>query len=275
MSPKKQGWYLDPTYCNELLNDCRETLSQNYKIDQILNDQRPLVIGKYPEYNNGNFVERTTERTDYIDAYDKEYVLNREDYDSFELEMEDVLGFDYDKDIKKIAHVTFIGLGVGRTAIRHMFGNNVPVDHKKEQYAQMLGDFFSSHDDIEEMLVGVFDLPDFEERASMANVLTDKRAESINGLRMCMRVLFDTSYVLEETGMEYYDLIDGAKQYIKRSYFNAENQTVNDLMTECGSKPLKIDEHFFDRLPDWIIAAATPMRPNQLKALFAKSWQID
>lgn len=277
MTPEHKNWYLEPGYCNELLAECKNVLAKSYDIKLLADDARPLIIGENIDHLDVDdiFLERTTDRTYYATTQNNQYTLNFDDYELFEQELEDVMGYEHDFDVQRLAHVLFIGQGVGRTAIRYLFDQKRPTELKQEAYEQMLQEFLASHDSIEEKIEEIFFDEAFKDRAKMVNILSDKRAEEINKLRMSMRVLFDTPFVYDNTGMDYYELISRAEKHILESYTHPDNQMSTDLMTQLGRDPLKIDERFFDSLSSWVIAAATPMSPGSYRHLNSDGWQRD
>lgn len=205
------------------------------------------------------------------------FIPTLEQFEDFEEDFERLWGDDRSPDSRLIAHQIYIGKRVAAQAFLEKLIQNPPSELKQKQYEIEKSNLFRSKNDIEEKFIEIFSDEQIQERAFMTSGLFDHRAEIINLERIALRVLFDSGMMHqnEESKIYYDELIEASTEYIKNRYFGLPNGFKTDLLTSFGKQPEIIDRHFFEDLPDWIIAAATPMRPNSIKSLFSPAWQRD
>ena len=267
MAEPKYPWQQTIAEHNEIFELSKQYVHEICPEAGLDEDSRTLKVQNFEVSDRLNYI---TESTD-------SFLLHPDKFEDFDSEVETVWGDDRSPDSRLIAHKLFIGLGIASVAIQRMLLVYQPSDLKRDQYNQQLSEVFASSNDIEEKFCEIFSEDGFEDRAFMASGIFDERAQKINGLRMCFRMLFDSGLMLEdqESSVHYDELITAASEYIKKDYSSLPNAFKADLLMLCGKNPEAIDKQFFDELPDWVIAAATPLRPNAYKHLFSRSWQID
>lgn len=257
-----------------------QVTSDLHTIEQAIGDFYNLPsIGKTPTkinigYPEDGQLERLIDRNYAISRCNGSYSFNYEDFEQFEKEVADILSPEVDCEVT--SRRLFIGLGVAGTAVRELWDKPEVAPFKHAKYRDAVTEFFSSKDDIEEMIQGIFCDPEFLERAEMTKWLTDGRALSINGLRLRNRLLFDTTAMPEFVGVEYADLIQAARKVIPESYYNRDGELYSDILSiGLGQSPKGGDKLFFDALSDYTIATATPMRPESAKHLLSPAWSKD
>ncbi len=198
-------------------------------------------------------------------------------FEDFEEDLEKVWGDDRSPDSRIIAHQLYIGKRVAAQAFLENLILHPPSELKQEQYAIEKANILCSKNDVEEKFREIFSDNGIEERAFMTSSLFDYRAEQINLERIALRILFDSGFMQqnEDTKIHYDELIEAAGEYIKKEYFSLWHAHQSDFMMELGRQPEMIDRHFFDSLPEWLIATATPMRPQAYSHLFSDAWKKD
>lgn len=205
------------------------------------------------------------------------FIPTLEQFEDFEEDFEKLWGDDRLPDSRIIAHQLYIGKRVAAQAFYEKLIQNPPAELKKKQYEIEKSNLLCSKNDIEEKFREIFSDEQIQERAFMTSDLFDDRAEMINLERIALRVLFDSGVMnqSEESKIYYDELIVASTEHIKNRYFDLSNGFKTDLLTSFGMQPETIDRQFFEGLPDWIIAAATPIRSEAYDHLFSDAWQKD
>lgn len=247
-----------------------ELLGDFYAIDTLRSMAAPLTIGVASDDN----LERLSDRQYSIMRTNGSYSLNTDDYSEFE---SDLSFLDENKlvQLEPIARKMFIGLGVAGTAIREIWGMKGVSMFKRGRHKEAVTDFLASKDDIQSMVSTIFSDEGFAERGAMADEVSDERSMSINGLRLRLRTLFDASGVQEYIGLDYSELIDGARSGIKKLYGRDGGFYEDLLFIALGQPPQQGDKLFFNAISDFTLAAATPIRPEAASHLLARPWSVD
>jgi hypothetical protein len=245
----------------------RDKLADYYDLPRMREEDATVIIGDPPLHT----LERVNERTySIVETGEGGYSLNAEDFQNFEREVD--VAFSDRPDTEEIGRALFVGLGVAGTALAHILRNNMPPALRQRSYAHALKEFFASHDGIEESFRSMF-TGKMQGRAEMVSDMYDARAMSINGLRVRLRILFDAMSDTDDMPIFYDDLITHAREHIPELY-TAESQHYCDVMVmSLAQSPQKGDSMFFATLPDWLIAAAAPIRPQELRQIVSPAWQ--
>lgn len=246
----------------------RDVLAEHYGLPRLADLATVVEVSEMPD----DTLERVTERSYSIIEPGEEgiYSLNVEDYSSFSNEVDEA--FPERPDTDQIARSLFVGLGVAGTALAEMLQTNIPAPLKKRTHAQMLRDFFASHDGVEEALRVMF-TDKLRERAEMSDGMYDARAMSINGLRLRLRILFDAVGHNQLIPVRYDELILRAREHIPQLYKNESTHYCDVMVMSLGQSPKKGDQMFFATLPDWLIAAAAPLRPQEFQHFHSPAWR--
>ncbi len=251
-----------------------DAMADFYDLENLATDSAKVIIG-YP-VDGG--LERVSDRTYSIMRTNGNYSLNHEDYNLFEDELEYTLSGPAGElrvEAAQIAQRIFVGIGVANVAIHEMLGKHPPSPLREQSHAEALRLFFTSTTDIRQGFNSIFYEPEVKDRAEMTTELKDATAMSINGLRFALRLLFDVPKAEELTGVEYGMLIYKSQKAIRALYERDAKHYVDVSVVGLGQNPKKGDTMFFNALPDWLVAAAVPMRPESFKHFFAKGWGQD
>ena len=253
-------------------------LAVYYDLPQMMQHGSKITIG----HVNEECLERVTERKYAAEIVEGDYVLNSADCETFVEELEYVLeDVVYSPDL---GTKLFVGLGVAGTAALEAFSQvkrNINPLKAKPHY-EVVSQFFESPKDIDEVFQSLFidrvetDGGTGTKLAMTENLHTTKagaeRVDAINGLRLRFHTLLGVPEVREALGISNSTLTRAAQQQIRKIY-DRDQEDYNDWAKRFGHSDKAADKMFFDALPDWLIAAATPIRDPQLAPIFSKAWQ--
>lgn len=259
----------DVTTVNQDLIMFSDLLAAHYGLPQLEKDSAIIDIGT----PGPDCIERVVDRTHAIQRVNGNYTFNAEDYQIFEDELEYVLAPNTETD--DIARKLFVGIGVAGTALHEVFGKHPVSPLKEESHAKMVHEFFASHAAIDAAFMAVFDEEAVHERAQMTSGLTDDRAIAINGLRLCTTILYEVPGMHAVIGIDKLELARHARAHIRNSYQRDAGYYSQVLVGGLNQSPKVADRMFFNSLPNWVIAAATPMRFRSFEHLLSKAWNHD
>jgi hypothetical protein len=252
---------------NQYLHALNYSLGVHYGLPDLLADDSDMVVG----YRRSDSLEPVLERSSSIRRVDdvNAYSLNTADLSEFDDEISAMFGEKAHD--PEIATKLFVGLGVaGSAALELLSRTSKEVDSTKEKsHFKMVAEFFNSANDIHNTFKDVFmELLEPNGQASPKLGMTEKipgeRAAAINGLRFRFLVLMNVPDVVEWTGVDYRQFVELARQEI--GYHRT-------IVRNLGHNEKRADRLFFDNLPDWLIAAATPVRDAQVQRIFSQAWQ--
>lgn len=237
----------------------------------------------------------------YVESL-QSFTPDPDDFEYFDADFENVWGVDRTPESTLIAHRLYIGMRIAAAAFTNKLLQNQPSELKYDRFDTEKKEVFSKKDDLESTCSAIFSDPNIQKRAFMASGIKDERAAQINLERIALRILFDSGCMLEDidSKIEEQELTQAARTYIKDNYFSRENAHISDLTFNVFSSQTisnkdegelsedklaeidtennifqRIDEMYMDRLPEWILAAATPIQDGAFEHLFSPAWKKD
>ena len=261
---------------NGYVGHFNHVLSQYYELPQLLGREEAVVIGR----ENEECLERVTDRKNFVEIVEGGYVLNANDCALFSEELEYVLVEDqFNEDI---GTMLFIGLGVaGDVAFEALSKVRQDINPlKAKPHYEALEQFFESPRDVQEVFQTLFiDLLEPDEDGGVKLGMTERlnsasgaeRVDAINGLRLRLHLLLAVPEVKDTIGINNRTLVTAAQKQI-RDIYDRDIEDYRKYVKRFGQNEKGADKMFFDNLPDWLIAAATPIRDQQLVPIFSKAW---
>ncbi len=246
-----------------------QSLAEFYDIPKVACSigKNPIVFG----HGNGKCLERVTERNYAISKVGSKYSLNVEDFEEFKTDVELMEVADAPKTARRL----FVGLGVAGVAVRELWGRTDVAPFKRKRHMDAVKEYLADKNDISEMLGDVFDSPENNGRSFMISDLTDERVMSINGLRLRLRTLMDATGMEDFVGAEYADIVLGARKEIMGLYERDAGFYGDAVVIALGQPAEEGDKMFFNARSDFLIAAATPLRPEKARHLMSPAWSKD
>ncbi len=168
----------------------------------------------------------------------------------------------------------YVGMGLAAVVASSQI-SRYAAEGKHQRYADELREFFASHTAVDRAFSEIFPEDELRDRSYMTNIMSDKQATAVNGLRLRLRLLLG-AYAESE---DYHslptvtNLTDSARGLIRRRYdLDGGVYTDVSVVGLCLSAGIG-DQMFFRTLPDWVIAMAAPMTETELLGIQSEAWR--